>query len=194
VHLELYLYNKPRWCTMFSSYYVTTPIHVSVPFVAHHQEGECIMWRMVLVLLLSRHILILYFHLCLGHPSDLLCLDFQPKISTFPSSKSSAWLHLISLILLLKNYSLCNFLYLSPHIIQSFSAESCSEDPNYRLFDATKNCINRLKVATSVTILYNNNNNNSSNSIYISFLTTINNNKMAGYWYNGILIGFKAQC
>jgi hypothetical protein len=50
VHLELYLYNKPTRFTIFSLYYITTPLHVSGPFVAHHQEAECIVWQMVLVL------------------------------------------------------------------------------------------------------------------------------------------------
>jgi hypothetical protein len=54
VHHELYLYNKPTRCTVFSLYCVTTPLHVSGPFVTHHQEAECIMWRIVLVFLLSR--------------------------------------------------------------------------------------------------------------------------------------------
>jgi hypothetical protein len=45
-----YAYNKPTQCTIFSFYYFTTPLHVSGPFVAHHQEAECIMWQMVLVL------------------------------------------------------------------------------------------------------------------------------------------------
>jgi hypothetical protein len=31
----------------FSLYYVTTPVDVSGPFIAHHQEAEYIMWRMV---------------------------------------------------------------------------------------------------------------------------------------------------
>jgi hypothetical protein len=54
MHLELYLYNEPTQCTIFSLYYVTTPLQVSGSFVAHHQEDECIMWWMVLVLLLTR--------------------------------------------------------------------------------------------------------------------------------------------
>jgi hypothetical protein len=52
VHLELYLYNKPTRCTLFSLYCITTPLHVSGPFVAHHQEAECIVWQMVLVYIL----------------------------------------------------------------------------------------------------------------------------------------------
>jgi hypothetical protein len=45
VHLELYFCNKPTRCTIFSVYYVTTPLHVSGLFVAHHQEAERIMWQ-----------------------------------------------------------------------------------------------------------------------------------------------------
>jgi hypothetical protein len=46
VHLQLHLRNNPTRCTIFSYYYFTTPLHVSGPFVAHHQEAECIMWRL----------------------------------------------------------------------------------------------------------------------------------------------------
>jgi hypothetical protein len=49
----LYLYNKPTQCTIFSLC-VTTPLHVLGPFVAHHQEAECIIWWMVHVLLVSQ--------------------------------------------------------------------------------------------------------------------------------------------
>jgi hypothetical protein len=38
----------------FSLLCVTTPVHVLGPFVAHHQEAECIVWWMVIVLLLSQ--------------------------------------------------------------------------------------------------------------------------------------------
>jgi hypothetical protein len=48
------LYNKPPQCTAFSLHSVTTPLHVSSPFVAHNQEAECVMWKMVLGLFLSR--------------------------------------------------------------------------------------------------------------------------------------------
>jgi hypothetical protein len=35
-------------------FHFTTPLHALGPFVALHQEAECIIWRMVLVLLLKR--------------------------------------------------------------------------------------------------------------------------------------------
>jgi hypothetical protein len=54
MYLGSYLYNKLNKMHYFSLYFVTTPLHISGPFVAHHQEAECIMWRMVLVLLLKR--------------------------------------------------------------------------------------------------------------------------------------------
>jgi hypothetical protein len=38
-------YNKPTWCTVFSLYFGTTLLHVSGPFVAHHQAAKCIMWQ-----------------------------------------------------------------------------------------------------------------------------------------------------
>jgi hypothetical protein len=31
----------------FPLYRVTTPPHVTSPFIVHHQEAECIMWRML---------------------------------------------------------------------------------------------------------------------------------------------------
>jgi hypothetical protein len=54
VRLALYLYSKPTRCTVFFSLsWATTFLHVSGPFVAHHQEAKCIMWWMVLVFLVS---------------------------------------------------------------------------------------------------------------------------------------------
>jgi hypothetical protein len=43
------LYNKLTRCTICSLYCVTTPLHVSDTLVA-----ECVMWRMAIVLILSR--------------------------------------------------------------------------------------------------------------------------------------------
>jgi hypothetical protein len=49
VHLELYCIMNQHDALFFSL--ITLPrLHVSGPFVAHHQEAECIVWRMVLVL------------------------------------------------------------------------------------------------------------------------------------------------
>jgi hypothetical protein len=44
-HLESYSYHKSTRCTIFSLYFVTMSLHVSGPFVAHHQEAKCIMWQ-----------------------------------------------------------------------------------------------------------------------------------------------------
>jgi hypothetical protein len=59
-----------------SLYCVTTPLHVSGPFVAPHQEAECIVWQMLLVLLLSR------LSAGLAHPGPPT-VDLEVKRVTF---------------------------------------------------------------------------------------------------------------
>jgi hypothetical protein len=52
--MMMMMMNKLTRCTIFSVYCVTTPLHVSGPLAVHHQESECVIWRMVHVSLLSR--------------------------------------------------------------------------------------------------------------------------------------------
>jgi hypothetical protein len=51
VHLELYLYNKPTWCTMFSLYCITTPVLVSGPTsgrrVCNAANGTCFTFKLI---------------------------------------------------------------------------------------------------------------------------------------------------
>jgi hypothetical protein len=52
VSSHIYIINRHN-VLFFSLLCITTPLHVSGPFVAHHEEAECEVWRMVLVLLPS---------------------------------------------------------------------------------------------------------------------------------------------
>jgi hypothetical protein len=53
VHLVYNCIINQHDILFFPLYCVTTPLHVSGSFLAHHQDAECIMWRMVLVFLLN---------------------------------------------------------------------------------------------------------------------------------------------
>jgi hypothetical protein len=70
MQLESHLRTKPTRCTIFSLCCFTAPLHVSGQFVVHQQEVvECMMWRMVLVLLISR---------------PLAGLDKKEPVSSYP--------------------------------------------------------------------------------------------------------------
>jgi hypothetical protein len=67
----------------FSLHFVTTPLHVSGPFVAHHQEAKCIMCGSGPVLLLKQ---LLVSPLTVA----LMLLVPRPDISTFAARAKSA--------------------------------------------------------------------------------------------------------